>query len=130
MLEFNTATNDDQVMEGKIVPLTLVIGDLRDWEAAGRIIPSIEGFMFADVSDIDTCFIRKHNPTVILSTLVTREFDAVEIARKLGQMVYTGSYRVLTNNIPNVELIREEVSQIAPQLDFDIVDLSKIFPDL
>lgn len=116
--------DDNQLLHGT---LTLVVGDMEDWLDNGRVPPEIGGFHFADVSDIAATFIRRLNPGVILSPLVARQFDALDIARKLGNMDFKGSYRVLTDNVPDTSLIIQEVSNIAPNLDFDVISLKDLY---
>jgi len=71
---------------------------------------------------------RRLDPDIVLSSLVARKFDAIEIARKLGQMEYRGSYRILVNDIPNPDLVLQEVFNVAPYLDCDIIDFAAVFP--
>jgi len=121
---------DGSVDDDKMIkkPTTLVIGDLSAWGNAGRSLPDIDGFHFADVGDINPTFISRLSPGTILSSLVARDFDAIEIAKKLDKMEFDGSYRVIAKDIPNIKLILQEVRYVAPHLDFDIIDLSKHFP--
>lgn len=110
--------------------LTLVVGDMRSWLAHGRDVPAIEGYYFIDGHDLTPQLLREMAPTLVLSSLVSPDFDAIEIARKLGRMEYAGAYRVLTRNMPDLSLIAKEVQSVAPDLNVDIIDLATIFPDL
>lgn len=109
---------------------TLVIGDMDEWRRMGRVLPEIDGFHFVDIDDVNPDYIRELDPAVILSSLMGYRFDALEIARILGDMDYRGSYRVLTNDIPNTSVVLSEVYQIAPYLDFDVINLGALFPEL
>lgn len=105
---------------------TLVVGDIENWKKRGRMIPYLEGFQFTGIDSIRASYVREVDPDMILSTLVGRDHDAIDLARKLAFMEYQGSYRVLVNDIPNADLILDEVRNVAPELDFDVIDLAEI----
>lgn len=100
---------------------TVVIGDLDRWKAQGRDIPSLEGFQFVDIGNLKTVFEGDKQPDIILSPLVADDFDAVDVAIKLIELRFKGRYRVITHDMPDAALIRQEVRSFAPQLDFDLL---------
>lgn len=108
-------------------PHTLVVGDLDSWALQDKPLPVLEGFEFADINSITPSFIRQFAPDLILSTLVTRDYDVVEIARILANMEYQGAYRVLVNNIPDTSMILEEIRSVSKNLDFDVIDMKALF---
>jgi len=110
--------------------LTLIIGDMETWVGQGRDVPNIEGYRFIDIANLTPALLRRLAPDVVLSSLVGDNFDAVDIAKKLGQMDFAGAYRVLTQNVPDISLILAEIHGVAPRLDVDVIDLVDIFPDL
>ena len=99
----------------------LVVGDLRRWERLGLKIPSIAGFIFIDFEDVTPEKVADIAPRVVLSPLLCRNFDALEIARRLNDMGYTGQYTVVVKDIPNPSVIEHDVRQVAPSLDFSIL---------
>ena len=109
--------------------LTLVIGDMAEWKNRGRQVPSIEGYMFVDASNLCASLLYDLSPMIVVSALVGTDFDAVEIARKLGQLGFAGAYRVVTHDLPDVALVTAELRNAVPNLDVDVIDLSNIFPD-
>jgi len=40
---------------------------------------------------------------------------------------YQGQYRALASALPAPNLIKREVAQVAPDLDFDIIEVSEFF---
>jgi len=104
---------------------TLVVGDLVRWKDKGHEIPEIDGFHFVDFEDVTLETLRRIRPQVILSPLLGRTFDAVEVARRLESMGYGGRYRVVTDGVPEPDVIKREVSAIAPQLDFAVLLLPR-----
>lgn len=100
---------------------TLVIGDLARWRAEGRVVPPLEGFQFIDIDELNVEMVNEKQPDIILSPLVADDFDAVDVAVKLIELRFRGRYRAIADDLPDADLIRQEVRMFAPQLDFDLL---------
>ena len=100
--------------------MILVIGNLRSWEREGRAVPVLEGFRFVSLDNLDHEHVTDPVPDVILSALMGENFDAVDVARRLAELGFTGRYRALSNVIPNADSIRDEIREVAPDLEFDL----------
>ena len=59
----------------------------------------------------------------ILSPVVGRDFDAVDVAERLHAAGYEGRYIAYAAEIAHEGLIRREVAQVAPGIAFNIVTL-------
>ncbi len=102
-------------------PVTLIIGDMQRWLARDHSLPVLDGLSFADVADLSADLLVRIGPDIIMSPLVVRDTDAIEVARILGDLGYAGRYRVVADDIPNDNMITAEVAAIAPGLDFAVV---------
>lgn len=89
--------------------------------------PKIDGFVFVDFESLADCFAARPRPTAILSVLIGNGFDAVDIAGELHRSGYQGQYRALASAIPAPNLIKREVAQVAPGLDFEIIEVADLF---
>jgi hypothetical protein len=67
-------------------------------------------------------------PALILSLLVTPEFDALDLARMLSENGYRGRYLALVDALPNPNLIRREVAAQSPGVNFDVIILDGSSP--
>ena len=67
-------------------------------------------------------------PNLVLSRLVTPEFDALDLARLLAQHGYRGRYLALVDRLPDAKLIRREVAAQSPGINFDVVILDGSSP--
>lgn len=105
---------------GQTLPVMLVVGDLGGWRRAGRQLPSLSGFHFVGFADVTVDTLGRIRPDVILSALVTAEFDAMDLARRLADIRFAGRYRALAMSLPNPEVIRSEIAGAAEGLDFDL----------
>ncbi len=62
-------------------------------------------------------------PGLVLSPLLTAEFDALDLARVLTQCGYRGRYLALVDRLPSANLIRREVAAQSPNINFDVIIL-------
>ena len=100
--------------------VVLVVGNLRQWQRDGRLLPELHDFHFSEFDQLTAALLDDIAPDVILSALMGAEFDAVDLARCLAGLRFRGRYRALTTRLPNPETVRAEVQAVAPALDFDL----------
>lgn len=67
-------------------------------------------------------------PGLVLSPLLTPEFDALDLARILTQCGYRGRYLALVERLPSANLIRREVAAQSPNINFDVIVLDGSTP--
>lgn len=101
----------------------LVIGDVHDWLARGRALPEDDILVFCDYSDFNPSVLRSVDPDIILSPLVARQFDALDIATALERARFPGDYRVLSPMLPNPDIIARELQSLAPSVDCGIMQI-------
>ncbi len=99
---------------------TLVIGHRDDWKAHDAEINASNCY-FVDFSNLTRELFDKLRPSVVISNLFETGYDALDIAAELKRMGYEGRYVVVTNALPNPDMVRREVAQIAPALMFDVL---------
>ncbi|MEM7490032.1 MAG: hypothetical protein AAF390_13010, partial [Pseudomonadota bacterium] len=63
---------------------------------------------------------------VVLSPLITLEFDAVEMAAHLDELDFHGRYYAYGGAVPNADLIRQEVAAVAPDISFEIITINDV----
>lgn len=105
----------------KQFPRTVVVGDLKRWQKEGRIIGAQKDLTYIQLSTLTAEFLADFQPEIILSPLVADAFDATDIAKKLHQLGFQGSYRALTAVAKDGKMVRLEIASLAPELDFDVL---------
>ena len=108
---------------------TLVIGNLARWNAQGRATSAFGKFHYTEFADLSRDILCKLCPFIILSPLLDEKFDVVEIAARLQKLGYRGRYRAITETMPNADMIRAEIRNEAPDLDFDLLVMPPIAND-
>jgi hypothetical protein len=101
--------------------VTLVVGEIVKWTAQGRTMPDAQDHTYVDFEDLTVETIEAIQPDVIVSPLVTENFDAYQVARQLASILFHGRYRAIAPHLPNIDMIRREISSAAPKIDFEIV---------
>lgn len=101
--------------------VTLVVGDVVRWTTEGRTMPYVEDLTYVDFDQLSEDTITTIRPDVVLSPLVTDGFDAYQVTRFLASVAYEGRYRAISQVLPNLQMIRNEIRAVGPAIDFDIV---------
>ncbi len=102
----------------------LVVGNLDRWASEGRLLDRLNGFEFVNIASLTAQTLNETAPDIILSPLFGDNFDAIDVATQLSELGFTGRYRVIAENVPNAGIIRNEVRNQAPDLDFDLLLMS------
>lgn len=99
----------------------LAIGEPEEWRRAGGMIPAEDSVAFCTFDQMTDDFLRRVNPSVILSPVLARRFDCIDLATLLYRLSYTEKYRAIASNMPNPEIIEREIRSLCPTLDFAVV---------
>lgn len=102
---------------------TLVVGDVKRWLRLGNSLPDVEGLQFVSLDELTTSLLASFQPDLVLSPLMQQDYDAAEIARKLNDLGFRGRYRAISDAVPDKQLVARDIATIAPDVDFDIIDL-------
>ncbi|WP_432450102.1 hypothetical protein [Aliiroseovarius marinus] len=65
-------------------------------------------------------------PDFVVSPLISLEFDCLDMAQKLCQVDFPGTYYVLADNLPNPQIIHKEMRTICPALNFEILSEGRL----
>ena len=104
----------------------LVVGPVAAWRKMQKTLPDIEGIAFVEFDGLTAELLEQTKPDFILSALVSTGFDALDLARVLADLGFSGHYRAVAERLPHPSVVRAEVGAIAPDLDFDVLQLSDV----
>jgi len=125
----NVETNQSVSTQEENPQRTLVIGNLARWNAEGRVTVSFDQVRFTELQGLTESTLQVTAPDIVLSPLVGDDFDVLEVAARLSELGYKGRYRVITHKLPNADMIRSEVRDHAPELDFDLLSMPTVAND-
>jgi len=103
--------------------IILAVGDVVAWTTSGLALPRRGDVVFAEFHEISSDLLDRLSPSVVISPLLCRSFDCVDLAQVLGVLGYTGKYRAIDAGLPDPALIVREVRSLVPSLDFDVSPL-------
>lgn len=103
------------------IPVLVIVGDLSRWDRLGRELPKDAGVIYVTIDDLTPDILRQYDPMLVMSPLVTPQFDATEVARRLVSADFPGPYRAINDACPDAEMIVKEVATVAPDLDFGVI---------
>lgn len=106
----------------------LVVGEVEEWRALGRDLPHGGTLVFVALHELETALATGKEPQVVFSPLVCAQFDCLDVAQRLTDLGYGGRYRAFSPDLPNPDLILDEIAAICPDLDFAIVLLAEVPP--
>ena len=110
-------------------PRLLVIGSPEQW-AEATLVPvispddGVDWLRLCPFESLDAALIDETHPDLILSHLLSTSYDVIEVARRLHEVGFSGTYIAIWRRIPNPEVIRGEVRQVAPRLSFELLEIS------
>lgn len=98
----------------------LAVGDPSEWQQQGNHLP-VGGIAFLSFHEVTDTVLGEYDPSMILSPVLARHFDCIELAVLLHNLGFTGAYRAMAKDMPKPELIEREVRQMCPRLDFQLL---------
>ena len=104
----------------------LALGDVSHWNQTYEHAEPANTTSFPQLDQLTALAFAKVNPELVLSPVVSSCFDCLDVAHALVSLRYQGRYRAIARDLPNVGLIRREVMAECPDLDFDVLDMSRL----
>ncbi|MCB1357913.1 MAG: hypothetical protein KDK53_15950 [Maritimibacter sp.] len=75
-------------------------------------------------ADVTRDALERIRPDVVFSSLVGPGFDCLDLAERLVAAGYRGKYRAVAPMVPDPHLVRREITDRFPALDFDLIVLA------
>jgi hypothetical protein len=103
--------------------VVLAVGDTTIWGAGGRRMPSDGRIVFADFHEVSRELLDELVPHLVVSPILARHFDCVDLAQLLARLRFAGRYRAFGPPLPNPQIITREIKSLVPGLDFDVLPM-------
>lgn len=103
--------------------VVLAVGDVLSLRTRVGSHQANETLAFADFLDVTDELVEALNPEVVVSSVLGRNFDCVDLAEKLDEIGFRGRYRLIGHGIPQPELVLREIRSLFPSLavELDVV---------
>ena len=75
---------------------------------------------FADFADVTHELVDALDPQIVVSSVLGRNFDCLDLAEKLDGIGFRGRYCLIAHGIPEPELVLREVRSLFPALRVEL----------
>lgn len=99
----------------------LAVGDKTGWLSSQKGLPDSPSITYMSIEDITKCLLHELAPDLIVSPVLCRAFDCIDLSLLLSACEYQGAYRAVGGDLPRPQMIENEIRQLCPHLDFAIV---------
>ena len=99
----------------------LAVGSAAEWREGGNRLQADGRVAFSSLEEVSEESLARLCPTVILSPVLARNFDCIDLAQKLFSLGFRGRYRAVTDQLPDPEMVEREIRHLCPGLDFAIL---------
>jgi hypothetical protein len=103
--------------------VVLAVGDATHWGAGGGRMPSDGRIVFVNFHEVSRELLEELAPHLVVSPILARNFDCVDLAQLLGRLRFPGRYRAVGPPLPNPQMITREIRSLVPGLDFDVLSM-------
>lgn len=87
--------------------------------------PQRDKLKHVSYDDLTADLLVETGAQLILSPVVSEDFDAVELAHRLVEINFSGRYLAVAKHLAHPEMIRREVTSSCKTLDFDLIVLDQ-----
>ena len=110
-----------ETTDEKMLPVVMTIGDASHWVEGANLVDAEHRIIYLNFTEVTPEIVMAVGPTMVMSPLLSNSFDCIDLACVLQEAGFRGKYRALTRSIPNPRLVRREIKEICPEIDFDLV---------
>ncbi len=109
----------------QIRSIILAVGEIALWRSAGRLLRPSAYLTYAEFSDLTSDVLSTMQPDIVVSSLVSKSFDCLDLAQFLHGCDFTGRYRIIDQHVPDPRMILKEINMLCPGLDVMVVPLAQ-----
>ena len=106
--------------------IILIVGDIDNISSDGIDLPQIDNFHLCRIKELNQVFLARLKPDLILSSLITKQFDIVDLMEVLNSINDNGQVRAISTALPDTQLIISEIKSAYPLIDFDLMEMPKM----
>lgn len=100
--------------------VVLAVGDILSLENRPEPDLSEPTTAFADFSEVTGELVEALEPQVVVSSVLGRNFDCVDLAERLADIGFRGCYRVIGHGLPQPDLVLREIRSLFPSLRVEL----------
>jgi hypothetical protein len=100
--------------------VVLAVGDV--FSIRTRLDAGVAGdrTAFAEFSEVTPELMEALSPQIVVSSVLGRNFDCVDLAEKLCEVGFNGCYRLIAHGMPQPGLVLREIRSLFPSLRVEL----------
>ena len=99
----------------------LAVGSPEEWARESYQTRLYLNISFVAFHEITAALLETLRPEAVVSPALARNFDCIELACLLHNLDFRGAYRATAYDLPNPQVIENEISELCPRLDFRLI---------
>ncbi len=99
----------------------LAVGEVFQWCNRDSFLPTNALVSQADFKDVDIQLYADPTPDIVLSRLVCRNFDFLDLAQKLQAANYNGLFSIVAPKLPNPGIVIAEAKAAYPGIKIKFI---------
>lgn len=102
-------------------PRILAVGSSEEWQRNIGQPLRAGNIAFVSFSEVTGALLEQLRPDAILSPVLARDFDCIDLALLLNSLDFQGAYKATAFGLPKPKVVEAEIAQLCPRLDFEII---------
>ncbi len=99
----------------------LAVGDIDEWTRHRGNLPANGKLAFSNFSGLSAELFELLTPQIVVSPLLARGFDCIDLAQVLSAIGFRGRYCAICDALPDPSIIRREIQALCPEIDFGVL---------
>jgi hypothetical protein len=100
--------------------IVLAVGEALSLRKRSVAEGAHEATTFADFSEVSGELIEALDPHIVVSSVLGRNFDCVDLAERLEDLGFRGRYRLIGYGVPQPDLVLREIRSLFPSLTVEL----------
>ena len=101
-----------------------MLGAAQSGTQARRLAAETDMLVHVELPHLDAAWLVRFQPDLVISPLIARSWDILDLAEKLVASGYSGPLMVQTGPLPRAELVIGEIKSLFPELSLIFVEMA------
>ena len=107
----------EPVAKSKVI---LAVGDVLSLRSRSEADIAGDATAFANFADVTQELVDALDPQIVVSSVLGRNFDCVDLAERLDHLGFRGRYCLIAHGIPEPGLVLREIRSLFPALQVEL----------
>ena len=124
MLSIDSTALRSRISEPACV--ALIVGGDQDIGANATSRGAFKELIVVGFDDVTAELLDQLRPSIVVSPLLSRRFDCLDLAQRLSALGFSGRLQVLTGDVPRPDIVLNELREHFPSLTVQLGDALRL----